>query len=300
MALDRAEILLGRTAQLVDLRHDDVAADLRKMTVACASAGNHGRSVAYGARLAGIGCKVFVHSAVSEKRMALIAALGAEIIRFDGSYDDSVAETARQCTAKGWILVSDTSVLGPEEPPVLVMQGYTVLAQEIAAQMALPPTHLFLQAGVGGMAAAVAAHLALLWGERRPKVIIVEPDSAACFLESARAGRALRISGGPPTAMTMLECYEPSPLAWRVLAPLADHFLAIPDHEAQEIRTRLAAPYAGDPVILAGLSGCAGLAGLSSLAHDPDARARLGLNRQSRVLAVLSEGPNDLATTPSH
>lgn len=298
LALDKAESAAGRKLALADLRKPEHAALLSQMTVACASAGNHGRSVAFGARLAGIACKVFVHRSVSPRRRGMIEAQGAEIVAFDGCYDDSVAECARLCEERGWCLVSDTSAQGSEEAPALVMQGYTVLAQEIAAQMRMPPTHLFLQAGVGGMAAAVAAHLALLWGAERPKIIIVEPASAACCLESARAGRAIRIREGAPTLLTMLECYEPSPLAWRVLAPLADHFLAIEDDDAHEMRTRLAAPYSGDPVILAGLSGCAGLAGLSSLARDPDARARLGLGRQSHVLAIVSEGPNDISHNP--
>src|SRR6185503_2297810 len=122
---------------------------------ACATDGNHGRSVAQGAELVGAGCVIFVHAGVSEQRANAIARFGAQIVRVPGNYDDSVKEAARVAEKNGWIIVSDTSWPGYERIPGLVMQGYTALVREALRQLPAPPTHVFVQAGVGGVASAV-------------------------------------------------------------------------------------------------------------------------------------------------
>lgn len=173
------------------------------------------------------------------------------------------------------------------------MQGYTAIIREALRQLPEPPTHVFVQAGVGGIAAAIAAHLSLLLGENRPLFTVVDPARAACLFESARNGRPTKVAHGASTVMAMLECYDPSPLAWRVLARSADAFMTVDDAVAVEAMNRLARPAGGDPAIVAGESGAAGFAGLLAALRDPQARAALKLDTSSRVFAVVTEGATD-------
>ena len=265
------------------------------MTVTCATAGNHGRSVAHGAQLVGARCVIFMHHGVSDGRVAAIARFGAEIMRVDATYDDAVAECARVAEANGWTVVSDSSWPGYERIPGLVMQGYTALVREAQRQLEAPPTHVFVQAGVGGIAATVAGYLALAQGADRPVVVVVEPARAACVFESARAGTAVRIAAGEPTVMAMLECYEPSLVAWRILARTADGFMTVEEDEALAAVNRLARPMAGDPPLVAGESGGVGLAGLMQVAADAALRDALGLDGGARVLLINTEGATDPA-----
>lgn len=282
-----------RVAQEEAERQPDRPAVAEGMIFACASAGNHGRSVAFGARLVGAKAVVFLHTGVSEERAAAIERLGARTSRVEGSYDDAVAEATRVAEAEGWTLVSDTSWPGYERVPGMVMQGYTVLVREALRQLPSPPTHVFVQAGVGGVAAAVAGHLATALGDRRPFFVVVDPSRAACFYESAKAGRPVEVARGEPTVMAMLECYEPSRVAWRVLSRVADAFMTVDDDDAVHAMRRLARPVGGDPAVVAGESGAAGVAGLLRAAAAPDVAAVLGLNGGSRVLAIVTEGATD-------
>lgn len=293
LVLEAAGERLGRPVDMADLHAPDVAAVARGMTFACATDGNHGRSVAQGARLVGARAAIFVHSGVSDERVAAIARFGAKMIRVAGTYDDSVREAARVAEEKGWTIVSDTSWPGYERIPGLVMQGYTALLREALRTLPAPPTHVFVQAGVGGIAAAVAGHLALEFGAARPVFTVVDPARAACLFESARAGRPVTIAHGEPTVMAMLECYEPSLVAWRVLSRAADAFMTVGEEDAVAAMRQLARPVAGDPAIVAGESGGVGLAGLMRAAADPAARAALGLDGTARILVVNTEGATD-------
>ncbi len=293
LVLEEAARVLGRPLDVTDLHAPDVAAISRRMTFACATDGNHGRSVAQGAALVGARSAIFVHAGVSDQRVAAIARFGAEIMRVEGTYDDSVREAARVATEKGWTIVSDTSWPGYERIPGLVMQGYTTIAREGLGALDQPPTHVFVQAGVGGIAAALAAHMALALGEQRPVFTTVDPARAACIYESARAGRPVTLPHGEPTVMAMLECYEPSLLAWRILSRVSDAFMIVEEDDAISAMRRLANPEAGDPPLVAGESGCVGLAGLIRAAGDPAARAALGLGPTSRVFLVNTEGATD-------
>ena len=166
LVLEEATRQLGRPVGLDELSSPEVRAVAAGMTFTCATDGNHGRSVAQGAQLVGARAAIFVHAGVSENRVAAIARFGAEMIRVAGTYDDSVAEAARVGAERGWTVVSDTSWPGYERIPGLVMQGYTAIVREALRALAAPPTHVFVQAGVGGVAAALAGHLALVLGER--------------------------------------------------------------------------------------------------------------------------------------
>ena len=293
LVLEAAERQFGRPVDIAELRTPRVRAVAEGLTFGCATDGNHGRSVAAGAHMVGARAAIFVHEGVSLQRVAAIQRFGAEVIRVPGMYDDAVAEATRRCTEEGWTVVSDTSWPSYEQIPGLVMQGYTALVGEALKAVPGLPTHAFVQAGVGGLAAAVAGHLMEVLGERRPRFIVVEPVRAACVLESARAGRPVRIPHGERTVMAMLECYEPSLVAWRVLSRAADAFMTVDEEDAVAIMRRLARPPAGDPPIVAGESGGVGLAGLARAAEDDAIRTALSLDSHSRVLVINTEGATD-------
>jgi diaminopropionate ammonia-lyase len=295
LAVDAAAQALGRPVDIAGWRSPEVAEVAAKMTVACATAGNHGRSVAQGAQLVGAQCVIFVHAGVSEDRCAAIARFGARIVRVEGDYEDSVAQASRAAEANGWTVVSDTSWPGYERIPGLVMQGYAALLREALAEIPTPPTHVFIQAGVGGIAASVAAHFALVFGETRPFLTVVEPSRAACVFESARAGHPVKIARGPSTVMAMLECHEPSLVAWRILSRTADAFMTVDDEDAVAAMKRLAFPLERDPAIVAGESGGVGLAGLFKAANDPALREEIALGPAARVFLINTEGATDPA-----
>jgi diaminopropionate ammonia-lyase len=265
------------------------------MTVTCATDGNHGRSVAWGANLFHCRCVIFIHATVSEGRAAAIAAYGAEIVRVPGGYDDSVHHAAAIAAEKGWTVISDTAYAGYSAIPRQIMQGYGIVAEEIFAQLPknTPPTHVFLQAGVGGMAAALCARFWQHFAAARPRVVIVEPDRAACLYASARAGQPVVLTGDLDTVMAGLSCGEVSALAWPVLAAGAEDFMAIGDDLAIDTVRFLADGVGGDPPLVAGETGVAGLAGLRAAAADPELRKALALGPASRVLVIGSEGDTD-------
>jgi len=175
------------------------------------------------------------------------------------------------------------------------MQGYELMAAEAFDQLGQPPTHIFLQTGVGGMAAAVAAQFKRRLGADRPWVILADPARSACWLETIRAGEPTAITGDLDTLMAGLACGEVSLLAWEVLRRHADAVVAVDDDDAVDVMRRLARPFAGDPAIVAGESAVAGLVALIAVMGDADARAALGLGHNSRVLVFGTEGDTDPA-----
>ena len=285
---------LGSAFSVADVAAGRAAARVADMTVCCATDGNHGLAVAWGARRAGARSVVFLPGPVSTGRERAIAAQGAEIVRIAGSYDEAVETCAEQAGARGWLLVSDTSHAGGDEAPSRVMHGYTLLVDEIGDALAgAVPTHLFVQGGVGGLAAAVIGAFRQDLGAGSPKGIVVEPTAADCLYQSALKGRPSPASGDLDTVMACLAAAEVSPLAWRVLERGAFAFMALDDAGAVDAMRRAAAPAAGDPPLVLGESGAASLAGLIAAAGDPAAREALALTAQSRALVIGSEGATD-------
>ena len=268
------------------------------LTVAAATDGNHGRSVAWGAQMFGCRCVIYLHEHVSAAREREIARFGAQIVRVAGHYDDSVRRCAADAASNGWVLVADTDGRADAPIPAMVMQGYTLLAQEILD--ALPagelPTHVFVQAGVGGLAAALGAHFWERLGERRPRLVVVEPVRADCIFRTVAAGRPTAVEGGTETFMACLAAGEISAPAWVVLEHCADDVIALEDEAAVETMRLLASGVGGDAPIVAGESGCAATAGLIAAAGAPDLRAALGLGPASRVVVIGSEGATDIDT----
>lgn len=291
--------IAARTGQ-ADISIDDLLSGryrdiTREITVTCATDGNHGRSVAWGAQRFGCQCVIYIHATVSPGRQAAIEHYGAQVVRTAGNYDDAVRQAAEDADRLGRFVVSDTSYEGYMEVPKDVMQGYAIMADEALQQLPhdAMPTHVFLQGGVGGLAAAVCAHFWETLGDQRPRVIVVEPDKAACLYESARAGKPVTVHGELDTVMAGLACGEVSLLAWEILRPGAYAFLTIDDEAALDTVRLLAEGRDGDTPIVAGESAVAGLTGCLGALADAQVRARLGLDQHSRVLCFGSEGATD-------
>jgi len=276
-----------------------LAGDYREIassiTVCCATDGNHGRSVAWGARTFGCKCVIFIHATVSEGRAKAIEGFGARLVRTTGNYDDSVREAQDSADREGWFVVSDTSYEDYLDVPRDVMTGYTVMAAEVDEQKPYdgPPSHIFIQTGVGGLAAAVASEFWRRYGPARPTTILCDPENAACWWQSIRSGRPTTIDSDLETVMAGLACGEVSILAWAILGPGADAVMTIRDDDAKDCMRLLADARHGDSPLVAGESAVAGLAGLISAAGDGTARKALKLSNNSRVVLFGTEGATD-------
>ena len=284
---------LGKDVSLADIRNGAYAEDCAKITLVSATDGNHGRSLAWGCKRFGAPCRIYIHAEVSEGRAAAMRDLGAEVIRIDGDYDESVLLAKSEAEENGWFVVSDTSWPGYSLPPRDVMSGYGVMVQEICDTLDQAPTHVFLQGGVGGLAAGVIAALRQYWGDASPRPIIVEPELAACLFESAKTGAVTKVDIAEETLMAGLYCGEPSGLAWEILSEEATDYLTIPEELVAPTVRLLAKPLGNDAVVEAGESAVAGLAALIAAMEDPSLAEKLGLSSTSRVLLIGSEGVTD-------
>ena len=278
-----------------DRRGEDATA-----TVTCASDGNHGRAVAWGARVFGLGAVIYLPGHVTEARAEAIRSFGARVVRVDGEYDDAVAQAARDARDNGWTVISDTSYPGYMEIPRVVMVGYTVMVEEAlnALRASLPthqgssPTHVFIQGGVGGLAAAVIGHMWGRLGPDRPVAVIVEPETSDGLYQSGRAGEPRAALGDLDTIMGGLSCREISPLAWEVVGMGAHAFMTVRDEGIAPLMRAAAGGELGDP-FEGGESGVAGLLGLVEAARDAELRDAIGLDERSRVLVFNTEGATD-------
>ncbi|MBD1549257.1 diaminopropionate ammonia-lyase [Labrenzia aggregata] len=251
-----------------------------EMTFITASAGNHGLSVAAGARIFGARGFIVLSSSVPEGFAERIRNTGSYIIRVNGSYEDSVQYAIDSAEKNGWLLLADGSWEGYTERPALIMEGYTVLAEECRQEFEKTgtwPTHVFLQAGVGGLAGAVAAHIRDHWAVQ-PKIVVVEPEAAPCLLKSVEAGKLTR-ADGPASNMGRLDCKDASLIAFDALRRDADMFVTVSDAEAEQAARLYAAQG-----ISTTPSGAAPLAALKNMQPGPDARC----------LLIATEGPEQV------
>ncbi len=265
-----------------------------EMTVATATDGNHGRSVAWGAQRAGCAAKIFIHTHVSQAREHAMRDLGAEVIRVDGNYEASLAACKREADAEGWQMVSDTSWEGYQDIPLQVMAGYSVLAEETLDQMGdLPLSHAFLPVGVGGLAGGIVARFWQAMGNQLVKIISVESDKSPCFQKSIEAKSPTLFEITEETLMAGLSCGEVSQLAWEILQPTVSHCLSITDEAVAPLMRQLGRGLAGSPTIEAGECSTAGLAALLAAKRDADLWSELGLGADSVVLLIGTEGATD-------
>ncbi len=281
----------GVEPTMEELLSGQFKAQLKDVVVSCATDGNHGRSVAWGAQMFGCQCIIYIHRDVSQGRQAAMEAYAAQVIRITGNYDDSVKQAASDAKQYGRVIISDTSYPGYTEIPANVALGYTVMLAEIVQQLqADVPTHVFVQAGVGGLAAAVCGYFWDLWGQQRPRFVIVEPEQANCLQESAKAGELRVVEGDLDTLMAGLACGEVSQIAWQILAQGADDFITLSE---DAIAPSMISLQQHSPSIEAGESAVAGLAAALVAAGNSQWRSALGLDEQSRVLVLGTEGATD-------
>ena len=281
------------------LTGSEVRKELGPMTFVTATDGNHGRGVAWTASRLGQNSVVYMPKGSAPERLENIRALGSDASITDMCYDDAVRFSAQQAEKNGWILVQDTSWDGYEKIPGWIMEGYTTIGAEILEQLQGElPTHVFLQAGVGSMAGALAAFFANCYGELCPRIIVVEPHSADCFYRTAAAddGRLHAVTEEMNTIMAGLACGEPCGIAWDILQGCASAFLTISDEAAATGMRILGNPMGTDPRIISGESGASTFGTVAELLRNQanaSLREALGLDNSARILCISTEGDTD-------
>ena len=271
---------------------------LGDITFITATDGNHGRGVAWTANTLGQKSVVHMPKGSAEERLNNIRACGADADIIDGNYDDAVRLSRKEAEENGWVVVQDTSWEGYEEIPAWIMEGYCTMGLEAYEQLPQKPTHIFLQAGVGSMAGAIAALFASIYQEDRPKIIIVEPNNADCFYRTAKAddGNLHTVTGDMQTIMAGLACGEPCHLAWEILKDCADHFIAFPDWAAAKGMRILGNPLGRDDRVISGESGASAFGCMAAILTQPELaemKRELALTETSRVLFFSTEGATD-------
>ena len=277
----------------------DVKEKLGDVTFVTATDGNHGRGVAWTARELGQKSVVYMPKGSAQERLDNIRAEGADASIMDMNYDEAVRLANKMGEEKGWIMVQDTAWEGYEEIPRWIMQGYATMAYEAIEQLGdVTPTHIFLQAGVGSMAGGVAGLLANYYGEKKPTIVVVEPNKADCIYRTAAAkdGRLHFVTGDMDTIMAGLACGEPNRIGWEVLTETAEFAVSCPDWVAAEGMRVLGNGIGDDPKVVSGESGACTIGLLSGVMTRNELqwmREKLGLDEQSVVLCFSTEGDTD-------
>ena len=294
--------ILGQDTPFAYLASDEVKEKVGHITFASATDGNHGRGIAWAAQKLGFKCVIYVHSETTSRRIDAIKSNGATVVVVDGNYDDAVRQVAIDAEKNGWTIISDTSWDNYTEIPTWIMQGYLTLLAEAQEQFSgqgiVKPTHVFVQAGVGALAASVVGFYHALFGQDAPVCIIVEPDKAPCLFESAKAndGKPHTVTGALDTIMAGLACGDPSPMAWDILKEDADAFVQVPDYIAAKGMRMYATPLKGDPFIVSGESGAVTLGAFASIMQEEelsDLRKALRIDENSQILFINTEGNTD-------
>tara|TARA_B100000579_G_scaffold339734_1_gene291158 strand:- start:138 stop:1265 length:1128 start_codon:yes stop_codon:yes gene_type:complete len=267
----------------------------KEIVVATATAGNHGRSVAWGARRLGLKCKIFISEFVSDARGQAMADLGADVVKVKGNYEKSLIECIKQSTENNWQIVQDVAWKDYMIVPKFTMAGYTVMMKEIVAQINQNRiSHIILQAGVGGMAGAMIAGVAR-YLENIPITIVVEPDSAACVMESIRAGKIKKIDIKRESLMGGMSCGEVSLVPWEILKNSVKYCISLPDDDIAKTMKLLGNGSFSEEKIIAGENSAPGVISLITSCEDEKIKEKLQLNKDSNVLLIGCEGDTDKA-----
>ena len=265
----------------------------KDIIVATATAGNHGRSVAWGARRLGLKCKIFISEFVSDVRGQAMTDLGADVIKVKGNYEKSLIECIKQSTENNWQIVQDVAWKDYMLVPKYTMAGYSVMMKEIVDQLSNEKiTHIILQAGVGGMAGAMVAGIAR-YLDNVPVIIVVEPDSAACVMESIKTGKIEKIDIKRESLMGGMSCGEVSLVPWEILKNSVKHCISLPDDDIAKTMKLLGNSSFSDNKIVAGENSAPGVIGLIASYEDQDIKQNLQLNQNSNVLIIGCEGDTD-------
>ena len=265
----------------------------KDIVVATATAGNHGRSVAWGARRLGIKCKIFISEFVSDARGQAMAKLGADVVKVKGNYEKSLIECIKQSTENNWQIVQDVAWKDYMIVPKYTMAGYTVMMKEIVDQINQNKiSHIILQAGVGGMAGAMIAGVAR-YLENIPVTIVVEPDSAACVLESIKTGKIEKIDIKRESLMGGMSCGEVSLVPWEILKNSVKYCISLPDDDIAKTMKLLGNASFSDEKIIAGENSAPGVISLIASCEDQKIKEKIGLNNDSNILVIGCEGDTD-------
>jgi len=265
----------------------------KNIVVATATAGNHGRSVAWGAKRLGLKCKIFISEFVSEARGQAMSDLGADVIKVKGNYEKSLIECIKQSTENNWQIVQDVAWKDYMIVPRYTMAGYTVMMKEIVAQIKNDQvTHIILQAGVGGMAGAMVAGIAR-YLKNVPETIVVEPDSAACVMESIKTGKIEKIDIKRESLMGGMSCGEVSLVPWEILKNSVKFCISLPDDDIAKTMKLLGNSSFSEEKIIAGENSAPGIIGLITSCADDKIREKLRLNSKSNILVIGCEGDTD-------
>ena len=264
-----------------------------KKVISTATAGNHGRSVAWGSQKNNLECKIFISEFVSESRAQVIRSFGADVIRIKGNYEDSLNECIKQSKKNNWQIVQDVAWKDYKLVPKLTMAGYSVMMKEVSEQITNEKiSHIILQAGVGGMAAAMVAGIAR-YLDHIPQIIVVEPDSAACVLESIKKGKIEKISIEKESIMGGMSCGEVSLVPWEILKNSVHFCVTVPDDYISKTVKYLANKEFSEEKIIGGECSTPGIASLIGLSNDHETRKKISLNENSNVLLFGCEGDAD-------
>ena len=264
-----------------------------KKVISTATAGNHGRSVAWGSQKNNLECKIFISEFVSESRAQVMRSFGADVIRVKGNYEDSLNECIKQSKKNNWQIVQDVAWEDYKLVPKLTMAGYSVMMKEVSEQITNEKiSHIILQAGVGGMAAAMVAGIAR-YLDHIPQIIIVEPDSAACVLESIKKGKIEKISIEKESIMGGMSCGEVSLVPWEILKNSVHFCVTVPDDYISKTVKYLANKEFSEEKIIGGECSTPGIASLIGLSNDHETRKKISLNENSNVLLFGCEGDAD-------
>ncbi len=265
----------------------------KDIVISTATAGNHGRSVAWGSKKLGLKCKIFISEYVSEFRAEVMRSFGADVIRVKGNYDNSLKECIKQSNLNKWQIVQDVAWQDYKLVPKLTMAGYSVMMKEISEQINNHKiSHVILQAGVGGMAAAMVAGIAR-YVNYIPKIIIVEPENAACVLESIRAGKIQKISIKKESLMGGMSCDEVSLVPWEILKNSVNFCVTVSDDYIAKTVKSLANSEFSDEKIIGGECSTPGITSLVGLCNDNKIRNKINLNEDSNILLFGCEGDAD-------
>ena len=265
----------------------------KDIIVATATAGNHGRSVAWGARRLGLKCKIFISEFVSNARGKAMADLGADVIKVKGNYEKSLIECIKQSTENNWQIVQDVAWKDYMIVPKYTMAGYTVMMKEVIDQINQNNiSHIILQAGVGGMAGAMIAGIAR-YLKNIPITIVVEPDSASCVMESIKTGKIEKIDIKRESLMGGMSCGEVSLVPWEILKNSVKYCISLPDDDIAKTMKLLGNGNFSNEKIIAGENSAPGVISLIASCEDEKIKQIMKLNKESNILLIGCEGDTD-------
>ena len=265
----------------------------KKITVSTATAGNHGKSVAWGAKNLGLNCKIFISENVSETRAEEMRNLNAEVIRVKGNYEDSLNFCKEESKKNNWEIIQDVAWPDYELVPKLTMAGYSTIIKEISVQTDEYITHIFLQAGVGGMAAGLVAGVANYF-KKVPKIIIVEPENANCVMQSIENNTPTSVDIKKESIMGGMSCGEVSLVPWQILKNSVNNCVSVSDKFVSQTVAMLADKVVCDISIDGGECSTPGITSLISCCNNDETKSALEINENSNILLIGCEGSADI------